>query len=161
MDSAAQNRFSSRRSWLIVVAFVVVVVVVGGIIGTQSLPGVWYENLRKPPFNPPNWLFGPVWFTLYVLIGIAGARIFMTDRRSPAMKIWLVQMGLNWVWSPIWFVLHLIWPAFLVITLILASIVAFIVLAWRKDRVSAYLFLPYLAWVSFATLLNLAIGLLN
>jgi tryptophan-rich sensory protein len=161
MSNASLKRFSSPRSWLTVAAFVALVVVVGGIIGTQSLPGVWYENLAKPSFNPPNWLFGPVWLTLYVLIGIAGARIFLIDKSSLAMTVWLVQMGLNWAWSPIWFVLHLLWPAFVVIILILASIIAFIVAAWRVDRISAWLFLPYLAWVGFATFLNLAIALLN
>lgn len=161
MNTASLARFKSPKPWLVTAAFVAVVVAVGGLIGTQVAPGAWYENLDKPPFNPPNWLFGPVWFVLYVLIGIAGARVFLIDRNSRAMKTWYGQMVLNWIWSPVWFGLQLIWPAFAVITLVLASIIAFIALTWRVDRTSAYLFTPYLAWVSFASLLNLSIGLLN
>lgn len=161
MNTASLTRFNSPKSWLITAAFVAVVVAVGAAIGTQAMPGAWYENLDKPPFNPPDWLFGPVWFALYVVIGIAGARVFLIDRNSLAMKVWYGQMILNWIWSPVWFGLHLIWPAFAVIILVLASIIAFIVATWRMDRISAYLFLPYLAWVSFATLLNFSIGILN
>lgn len=161
MSTAAPTQLKSPKAWLITAAFILVVVAVGAIIGTQTAPGSWYDSLNKPPFNPPNWLFGPVWFALYVLIGVAGARIFVIDRNSTAMKIWFGQMALNWIWSPVWFGLQLIWPAFAVISLILILIVTFIVSTWRLDRVAACLFMPYLAWVGFATLLNLSIGLLN
>ena len=70
-------------------------------------------------------------------------------------------MVLNWLWSPIWFSLHLPWPAFIVIIAIFALILAFIQNRWRRDRVSAWLFVPYAAWVGFASLLNLAIATLN
>lgn len=159
--TASLADYKTPRPWLILAAFIIVVVAVGGLIGTQSLPGAWYQNLNKPPFNPPNWIFGPVWFTLYVMIAIAGWRIFMIDARSTAMKFWYAQMILNWAWSPIWFKAQLIWPAFIVIVLIWLGIVGFIVTARKLDRPAAWLFVPYLAWVSFASLLNLSIGILN
>jgi benzodiazapine receptor len=153
----------SRRfpSWIVYLGFVAFVVVVGGLIGTQSLPGAWYESLNKPPFNPPNWVFGPVWTALYVMIGLAGARIFLAAPRSLAMGAWVVQMALNFIWSPVWFNLQMIWPAFVVIVGIWLAIVAFIVWSRPIDKLAAWLFVPYLAWVSFATILNLSIGLLN
>ena len=159
--SAAATDYRTPRSWGVLALFIIVVVAVGAVIGTQSIPGAWYEGLNKPPFNPPNWIFGPVWFTLYVMIAIAGWRTFMRDRTGTPMKIWYGQMVLNWSWSPIWFIGQMIWPAFAVIVLIWLAIVSFILVSWNRDRPSALLFVPYLAWVSFASLLNLSIGILN
>ncbi|MCF1742076.1 TspO/MBR family protein [Paradevosia shaoguanensis] len=153
--------YRSPRSIVTLVAFLVVVIGVGALIGIGTAPGEWYAGLNKPPFNPPNWLFGPVWFALYVLIAIAGWRTYMRDSSSSEMKVWYGQMVLNWLWSPVWFALHLLWPAFVVIVAIWALIVAFILLTRRADPVSAWLFAPYLAWVSFASLLNLTIAVLN
>jgi translocator protein len=149
------------RSWLVLALFIVVVVGIGGLIGTQSVPGIWYENLQKPPFNPPNWIFGPVWFTLYVLIAIAGWRIWTIDRSGTAMKFWVAQMVLNWIWSPVWFIAQMPWPAFAIIVALLAAIIGFIVAARHQDKLAAWLFVPYLAWVAFASVLNLSIALLN
>lgn len=153
--------YKTPRPWLVLAAFIVVVVGVGALIGTQSVPGAWYQGLEKPPFNPPNWIFGPVWFTLYVMIAVAGWRIWMIDAGSAPMKIWFAQMALNWAWSPVWFIGQMIWPAFAIIVALLALIIAFIATARRYDGLAAGLFVPYLAWVSFATLLNLSIGILN
>ena len=93
--------YKTPRPWLTLGVFLLVVIGVGALIGTQSTPGAWYEGLAKPPFNPPNWIFGPVWFALYVMIAVAGWRIWMIEPRSGAMKIWFAQMALNWAWSPI------------------------------------------------------------
>lgn len=153
--------YKTPRPWLTLGIFLVVVVAISALIGIQSSPDGWYENLDKPPFNPPSWLFSPVWFTLYVLIAIAGWRIWMIDAGSTAMKVWFAQMAVNWAWSPVWFVGHMLWPAFAVIVTMLALIVAFIALARKLDTLAAWLFVPYLAWVSFATLLNLSIAVLN
>lgn len=161
MSTASLADFRTPRPWLILLAFLVVVIGVGALIGTQSQPGAWYEGLAKPPFNPPNWVFAPVWFALYVMIAIAGWRIWMIDPNSTAMKLWFAQMALNWAWSPIWFIGQMLWPAFAVIVAILALIVAFILVAAKHDKIAAGLFVPYLAWVSFATLLNLSIAILN
>lgn len=153
--------YRSPRTLVVTAIFIALVVGVGAVIGINTGPDAWYETLTKPPFNPPNWLFGPVWFTLYVLIGIAGARVFLRDASSPAMFLWGAQMLLNWAWSPTWFSLHLLWPAFAIIITILALIIAFIVVNWNRDRPSALMFLPYAAWVAFASMLNLSIAILN
>lgn len=160
MDSIALD-YRRPRTLIVTLIFVGIVVGVGAAIGINTGPDGWYAALDKPPFNPPNWLFAPVWFTLYVLIGIAGARTFLRDASSNAMFLWAGQMVLNWAWSPAWFTLHLLWPAFAIIITILALIVGFIAVTWKADRVSALLFVPYAAWVAFASLLNLSIAVLN
>lgn len=161
MSTASLADYKTPRPWLILAAFVVIVVGVGGLIGTQSVPGEWYQNLNKPPFNPPNWIFGPVWTTLYVMIAVAGWRIWMIDRTSTPMKIWFAQMLFNWAWSPVWFIGQMLWPAFAIIIVILTLIIAFILTARKLDTIAAWLFVPYAAWVAFATLLNLSIAILN
>jgi tryptophan-rich sensory protein len=77
------------------------------------------------------------------------------------MKLWYGQMVLNWLWSPVWFGLHLVWPAFAIIVAIDAVVLAFIANRWSRDRASAWMFVPYAAWVLFASLLNFSIGVLN
>jgi len=161
MSTLTVTDYRSPRALALLAAFLIVVIAVGGFIGTSNLPGGWYEALNKPPFNPPNWVFGPVWFALYVLIAIAGWRTFLAAPTSILMGIWGSQMVLNWAWSPVWFTAHALWPAFAIIIAILVLIVAFIAMCWRRDRVSAWLFAPYALWVAFASTLNLAIALLN
>ena len=145
----------------VLLAFLVLVVGGGLLIGFLTLPGAWYEALQKPSFNPPNWLFGPAWTTLYVLIAIAGWRVWLRDRAGSLMKLWWLQLALNFLWSPVFFGLQLIAPALLVVAAMLVSILAFIGIAWQRDRLAALLFVPYAAWVAFATLLNAAIWQLN
>ena len=149
------------RRPLVLLAFLVLVVGGGLLIGFLTLPGAWYEALQKPSFNPPNWLFGPAWTTLYVLIAIAGWRVWLRDRAGSLMKLWWLQLALNFLWSPVFFGLQLIAPALLVVAAMLVSILAFIGIAWQRDRLAALLFVPYAAWVAFATLLNAAIWQLN
>ena len=143
------------------VIFLVLVVGTGFTIGYLNLPGSWYAGLMKPWFNPPNWIFAPVWTVIYVMIAIAGWRTWSVDFRGTAMRLWIIQMGLNFLWPPTFFSLH--WPgvALAVIVSLLAAIVAFIVRQWQSDRISSVLFLPYAAWIVFASLLNLAIVNLN
>ncbi|TYR31938.1 tryptophan-rich sensory protein [Mesorhizobium microcysteis] len=143
------------------VLFILLVVGGGSLIGATNTPGEWYAALEKPPFNPPNWIFAPVWTTLYVMIAVAGWRIWRQARTGGAMTAWWLQMGLNFLWSPVFFTLQSVGLALAVIVALLAAIVAFIVLAWDRDRPAALLFLPYAAWVGFATLLNASIFWLN
>ncbi len=161
MSTLTFSDLKSPRALVLLGAFLVVVIGVGAVIGVSTAPGEWYASLNKPPFNPPNWVFGPVWFTLYVLIAVAGWRTFLSEPKGLAMKLWYGQMVLNWLWSPTWFSLHLLWPALVVIIAILALILAFIGNRWNHDRVSAWLFVPYAGWVAFASLLNLSIAILN
>jgi benzodiazapine receptor len=137
--------------------------VLGGglVIGFLTAPGPWYATLTKPPFNPPNWIFAPVWTTLYVMIAIAGWRIWRQGRCKPAMWLWWAQLVLNFAWSPIFFSAHRIDVALGVILLLLIGIVGFIAATWRQNRVAALLFAPYAIWVAFASLLNRALWLLN
>lgn len=143
------------------IGFLALVIGGGILIGTLTAPGEWYANLAKPVFNPPNWIFGPVWTVLYVLIAIAGWRQFEADKRSVAMKLWWAQLGLNFLWSPVFFVLQTPWIALLIILCLLGVIAAFIRQVRGSDQTSALIFLPYLAWVAFASALNLSIALLN
>ncbi len=160
MNSIALD-YRNPRNIIVTLLFIGLVVGVGGVIGISTAPGAWYAALEKPPFNPPNWVFGPVWGLLYILIGIAGARTFLRSPSSSAMVLWAGQMALNWVWSPTWFALHLLWPAFAIIAAILVLILAFIAATWKTDRPSALMFVPYAAWVAFASTLNLWIAILN
>jgi tryptophan-rich sensory protein len=149
------------RLSLSLVLFVAVSLGGGLLLGAFNTPGDWYAALEKPPFNPPGWLFGPVWTTLYVLIGVAGWRTWQSARSSTAMWLWWLQMALNFAWSPVFFTLHNIGAAFAIIIALLLTILAYIAVTWKQDRTSALLFLPYVAWVAFASLLNGSILALN
>ncbi|GAB5506401.1 MAG: tryptophan-rich sensory protein [Rhizobiaceae bacterium] len=141
--------------------FIVGVVLGGTLIGTATIPGEWYQGLAKPSFNPPNWIFGPVWTALYILIAIAGWRVWRANPTGAPIALWVMQLALNFSWSPVFFAAQLPRIALIIIIVLLVVIVGFIASAWREDRTAALLFLPYLAWVAFATVLNAAIVLLN
>ena len=145
--------------------FVLVVAAVSGAGGwaTSSSVGTWYAGLAKPSFNPPNWLFGPVWSALYAMIAVAGWRLWRRGGSAAklALTAWGVQLLLNLVWSFVFFGGRMIGAALVEILVLLAAIAATIALAWRVERAAAWLLVPYLAWVSFATLLNAALWRLN
>lgn len=143
------------------VLFLVLVLGGGLAIGFVTAPGEWYAGLNKPAFNPPPWLFGPVWTVLYVLIAVAGWRIWHSERNSRAMQMWWIQLALNFLWSPVFFGAHQIGLALIIIMMLLAMTLGFIATAWRLDRPAAWLFVPYAAWVGFATLLNGSIWMMN
>lgn len=147
--------------WIALVLFVLLVFGGGTLIGTTFLPGDWYAGLAKPPFNPPNWIFAPVWSVLYLLIAYAGWRLWCRNPAGLAMQVWFGQLALNFLWTPAFFGMRSPGMALLVIAAMLALIVLFIRLTWNRDRISAIAFLPYAAWVAFATLLNLSIWWLN
>lgn len=144
-----------------ILPFILLVVGGGLLIGFFTAPGEWYAALAKPSFNPPNWLFGPVWTILYVMIAIAGWRVWQADRSGMAMKLWWLQLVLNFLWSPSFFALQNITLALVIILALLLAILAFIATAWKTDRLAAWLFVPYAAWVAFASLLNGSIRALN
>ncbi len=153
---------------LVYAAFLVLVFAVGGAGGYATAPEIkgWYSTLVKPSFSPPNWLFGPVWTLLYIMIAIVGARLTLnstapSDARRQALIAFWLQLALNAAWSPVFFGLHAIGPALIVIGLMWLSIAATIGLAWRFDRVAAVMLVPYFGWVSFASLLNATLYRLN
>jgi tryptophan-rich sensory protein len=137
-------------------------VTAAAVLGSIFKPGRvttrdWYDALEKPPFNPPNTIFAPVWTTLYVMIAAAGYRIARSDdtpERSRALGWWSSQLALNAAWSPLFFGAKKAELALADIVLMLGAISACILTARKVDRTAAALLLPYLVWVSFATLLN-------
>jgi tryptophan-rich sensory protein len=147
--------------WFSLLGFSVLVIGGGLAIGYLTVPGAWYAGLAKPSFNPPGRIFGPVWTVLYVLIAVAGWRTFERDRRGWPMRLWWAQLALNFLWSPAFFAAHRIGLALAIVLLMLASILAFIAASWWQDRLAAWLFAPYAAWVAFASILNAAILALN
>jgi len=161
MSTAREHGNYIPRGPISAVAFVAIIVGISLGIGYVTAPGQWYENLNKPTFNPPPWVFGPVWSVLYVLIAIAGWRIWRTAPKSGAMALWIAQMILNWLWSPAFFGAHAPALALVIIVAMLASIALFMARTWKLDRWSAGLFVPYALWVAFATTLNASIVLLN
>ncbi len=161
MKTESARSDSVYRDWLVLVAFLVVVIATGGVLGVLNAPGAWYASLAKPPFNPPNWVFAPVWTFLYVLIAIAGWRLWKTEPRGVAMKLWVGQLVVNWAWTPVFFSLQMLWPALFVLGLMWALILGVILMAWRRDRPASLLMVPYILWVSFAGLLNAAVAWLN
>lgn len=146
------------RRTVVTLTFLVVVLGGGLAIGTVARPDGWYAALVKPPFNPPNWVFAPVWSLLYVMIAVAGAR---TYERAGGFALWVAQMALNFAWTPAFFLLHRPAIALAIVAALLVVILVFIWARWTADRISALLFVPYAAWVAFATLLNAAIVVLN
>jgi tryptophan-rich sensory protein len=137
---------------------------VGGISGfftSQSIPN-WYVFLNKPSFNPPNYLFGPVWTLIYILMGISFYLVLNKPNVSWLLVgIFLTQLILNFFWSFIFFNLHNLGLALVEIILLWASILAMIILFFKTNKWAAILNIPYLLWVSFATLLNYSIYGLN
>ena len=156
----------SLRDVVALLAFLAVCFAVsglGGLITAQSV-GTWYQDLAKPSFNPPDWIFAPVWTTLYLLMAIAAWRVW---RRAgwrdggTALTAFAVQLALNLVWSATFFGLRMPGAALIVVLVLLASIAVTTRLFWRHDRPAGLLLTPLLAWVGFATLLNTAIWRLN
>jgi len=134
---------------------------------TASSVGGWYQGLSKPAFNPPDWLFGPVWTLLYAMIATAGWRVWRlrgwATKGVPNAELlaWAVQLGLNLCWSFVFFGARMIGAALVEIVVLLAAIVVTVRLFWRVDRAAAWLLVPYAAWVAFAALLNAALWRLN
>lgn len=132
--------------------------------GAAFPPDQWFAALAKPSWQPPNYLFGPVWTALYLMMGIAAGLVWL---RGPAAAVraaliaFAVQLVLNALWTPVFFGAHALGIALVVIVVLWLAITLTIVLFWRVHRLAAALLLPYLAWVSFATALNAALWRLN
>jgi benzodiazapine receptor len=134
-----------------------------GALATATSVDTWYPTLAKPAFNPPNWVFGPVWTTLYVLMAYAAWRVWRSGAAGArlALGAWALQLALNLCWSLVFFGLRAIGAALAEILVLLAAIALTAFLSWRIDRVAGALFAPYLAWVAFAAVLNAALWRLN
>ena len=135
----------------------------GGWATTSSVAS-WYPGLHKPAWNPPSWIFGPVWTALYITIGVAAWLVWRRRAErsiGPAMTAWAVQLALNAGWSIVFFGLRQPGWAVVEISALWCAIAVTIALFARHSRSAAWLLVPYLAWVSFATVLNVAIWRLN
>ncbi|WP_284165366.1 TspO/MBR family protein [Frigidibacter sp. SD6-1] len=155
------DRTNPKHSYLALAIFLAIVMGGGLFIGTQTAPGPWYAALAKPWFNPPNWLFGPVWSVLYLLMAIVGWRTWRRAPAGTAMRAWYAQLVLNFLWSPMFFLVHRIDAALAIIVALFAAIAVLFLVSWRQDRPSAWMLVPYALWVGFATLLNAALLMLN
>jgi len=136
---------------------------IAGMFTSQAVP-VWYASLNRPSFSPPNWVFGPVWTSLYILLGISFFLIWKKEaskERDLAIKVFSIQMLLNFAWSFLFFYFNLIGAALIEIILLWISIAAMIYLFYKIKPVAAYMNIPYLLWVSFATILNAGYYFLN
>ncbi|MGI9413658.1 MAG: TspO/MBR family protein [Hyphomicrobiales bacterium] len=133
-------------------------------IATAASVGTWFQTLNQPPFRPPDWLFGPVWFVLYTLMGIAAWRVWRIAGFSgarPALTLYGVQLALNFAWSFLFFGFRMIGLAFAEILVLLALVIATAIAFHRIDGWAALMFVPYIAWVAFASLLNGSLWVLN
>ena len=132
---------------------------------TETGEGSWYRTIEKPEWNPPGWVFGPVWTMLYILMGIAFYIIWKSaaDKRikTPAMIFWILQLVFNFCWTLIFFYAHEIGYAFAEIVVLWLLILITIFLFARISKLAAWLLVPYICWVSFAALLTYTIWQLN
>jgi len=155
-----------NRDWLVLVGFFVAsfAAAAAGSVATAASVQEWYPLLNKPAWNPPAWIFGPVWTLLYALMSIAAWRVWRREGQPGArlaLALFFVQLGLNALWSVLFFGLRAPGLALIEI-LVLWSCLAWLQCAfWRIDRLAGWLWLPYLLWVSFATVLNASLWWLN
>lgn len=152
------------------VAFLINIVITLGIgalggLATSESVKTWYPTLNKPSFNPPNWLFAPVWTSLYILIGIAAYLVWIKRDKIAhfprVLAIYFIQLILNLCWSFIFFSLHEIGFALFEIMILLIVIVVNAIAFYKIDKWAGYLFIPYILWVSFASFLTYSIFMLN
>jgi translocator protein len=154
------------KLWPLIISILITesIGVTASIFTIPQIPG-WYSTLTKPSFTPPNGVFGPVWVSLYLLIGIAAYLVWQHRNGSfkfrRARNVYFLQLILNFSWSMVFFGMEQILGGLIVIALLWLSIVANIFYFYRYSKVAAWLLVPYLLWVSYASMLNLYIYLLN
>ena len=161
------------RSLLVLVLFLVICFAVAA-FGTQFTPGAWYAALAKPAWNPPSWVFAPVWTVLYAMMAVAGWLVWRVGAAAPgqggaetttvrraALGFFALQLALNGAWSWLFFGLHRPGLAFAEIVALWIAILVTVVLFWRVRALAGALLLPYLAWVAFAAVLNLTLWQMN
>lgn len=158
----------SRTASIIGLVAAVLISQLAGIVGglfTSASVATWYTHIKKPPFNPPSWVFAPVWTILFTLMGVAAWIVWRygTDRRlvHTALTVFFVQLVLNTLWSIVFFGLHAPGYALLELVILWLAILATIILFSRISVAAGALLVPYLLWVSFAGVLNYYIWRLN
>ncbi|ALM49597.1 CrtK [Flavobacterium psychrophilum] len=160
-----QKPLSRTFKILVMIVTCVIVGTVSGLV-TQESVTTWYPTINKPSFNPPNWIFAPVWTTLYVMMAIAAGLVWdkMETQRETvrkALTFFAIQLALNALWSFIFFGLHNPMLALIEIVLLWLMIYETFVQFNKVNKIAGYLFIPYILWVTFALVLNASIWWLN
>lgn len=153
-----------KRKNILKFVFSILICQLAGVIGsfftTSAIDG-WYKTLEKPSFSPPDWLFGPVWIFLYLLMGISLYLILNTKKNKSALWLFFIQLALNSIWSVIFFGLKSPFYALIELGVLIVAIVLTIWQFWKINSKAAMLLLPYIAWCTFALILNYSIWQLN
>jgi tryptophan-rich sensory protein len=158
------KHFFSKHPVLTTMGAIVLINILGIIAGLSSAENIstWYPTLSKPALQPPNWIFGPVWSALYTMLGVILARLLRAyEHHRCALTLFVLQMLLNLAWTPVFFGLKQIGVALVIIISLWLVLFGLLKKLCCRDRVSAYLLLPYVIWVTFAMYLNLGIFWLN
>ncbi|WP_395740739.1 TspO/MBR family protein [Prosthecobacter sp.] len=154
------SSIQKRSGWALVV-FLLITFAAPALSAFIEMPGEWYSALRKPALNPPSWVFGPVWMTLYTLMAVAAWMVWKRQGFGAPLRMYFIQLALNAAWTPIFFGAHALGLGLGVIVALWVSIL----LTWLSFRkvnaVAGWLFVPYLCWVTFATYLNFSLWSLN
>ncbi len=150
--------------WLVLAGFLVLCLGVGAVSGVLTSSAIvdWYPTLKKPSFNPPSWVFAPVWTLLYIMMAVAAWRVWLAGPSSkPALNLFFIQLILNFLWSLFFFGLHS--PAWALIDIVALWIMIALTMRafFQIAKPAGWLLVPYLAWVSFATILNASIWWMN
>lgn len=155
-------KIPSKFKLVLSILIALLVGAVGSVFTTSSIQ-TWYVTLTKPSFNPPSWIFAPVWTTLYILMGISFWLIWTSrsSEKKHAIGLFIVQLILNGIWSPIFFGARSIGNALLIIVLLWAAIALTIFVFQKISKPAAWLLVPYILWVSFAMVLNFSLWQLN
>jgi benzodiazapine receptor len=156
----------SRNPWIVLVGFLALSIAVMAIGGLVTAPAVadWYQGLTKPSWTPPDWLFGPVWTVLYLAMAVAAWLVWRRwgwQGARCALTLYFVQLGLNFLWSPAFFGLRDPLLGMIVIVPLWLTVAATTAAFFRMHRLAGWIFVPYLAWTSYAVGLNAAILALN
>lgn len=151
-----------KKIWKLIISIIIpfLASAIGGLF-TASSVSTWYVTLVKPSFNPPSWVFGPVWTILYLMMGIALYLVWIKKNEIKAFIVFAIQIVLNALWSVLFFGLQKPLYAFIEIIFLWVAILFTIFYFYRINKTSAYLLIPYILWVSFASVLNFYIYILN
>jgi tryptophan-rich sensory protein len=151
---------STFQQALVLLGFIVLTFL-APLAGAFTPPGAWYQTLNKPSWNPPPWIFGPVWTLLYLGMAVAAWLVWKRGRQGQALRLYVVQLALNAAWTPVFFGAHQLGAAFIVIVCMWIAIFLTQRAFQAVSRPAGLLLVPYLAWVSFASVLNFTLWRLN
>lgn len=158
------SKANAKNQWLVLGGLILLCLAVGGIGGAASSGAIdgWYRMIAKPSWTPPDWVFGPVWTVLYIMMAVAAWLVWKTgDRVRPAMVLFFVQLVLNLAWTFLFFNAQSPGLALVEIVFLWLFVAATMLAFFGRHSTAGWLFVPYLAWVSFAGILNAAIWMMN